>query len=198
MEERMYRTETWSIYLAVVGFIAVFVSISPASTQEEPEPIEEPFCEAQNYNDICDIEDFEGMSLGSRGQSFTSPNGFYFDLYEGPGELRITDDLSDMGHELFFGCHKTAINLPTPRHYVTLRFNGKQSRVQFLAFDKNHNLLDTWDDSNNRAESITLGPNPNGKIKWVYMFHMDVGGDCDKQCLEPYLDDVKACDKVQP
>ena len=181
----------WAASIAVFSAMTLAMT-SIAYAQSSPQ------CNAFDP-DVCDVETFNAASQGWYDQSmqpWLSPNGFEFEVISGGGWL-LVDDWTNLGQGLFFECDTMLMTLPDRREYVTLVYKGFPATVNFVAVDGSNNIVDEATKENLNpgvgAEVVTLGTG-SALIDAVYMHHVYSATDCDYDCQEPMISEVRACD----
>ena len=154
--------------------------------------------------DRCYVETFDGASGGTKGTSWTSPNGWDFDVFNSSGtDISVDTGYADFGTAVQIGCNTTKIELPDDDiRYVTFLVNGDSSSrgwMDILAVDNNGDIVDQtyrFNEASHGAEAVYLGPvsgNDPALDKIVIHTIRDPDVVCDFQCSTIDIGEIRAC-----
>lgn len=164
-----------------------------------------PNCSAGG-DDTCSVETFTSASTGGKGDNWSSPNNFEFTQLEG-NSLQVEGPSTlgaNLGNGFFFPCDSTMVEFPTPPEpqYVTFVLKGKNpdTLINFVAFDGGGDIVDETVKRNRGtgeegAEVVHLGTGKK-RIQFVVMHHVDP--ECNFNCSEPVISEIRACKKKFP
>ncbi len=153
--------------------------------------------------DRCYVETFDGASSGNKGTSWTSPNGWDFDVFNYVSDIVVKTGYTDFGTAVKIGCDATKIELPNDDiRYVTFLVNGDtpgQGWMDILAVDNNGDIVDQtyrFNADSHGAEAVYLGPidaNDAALDKIVIHTIRDPDVACQPLCSNINIGEIRAC-----
>lgn len=211
-------TRTCSVILgACIALVCLFAS-SAAFAQGWQNLI----CDREQQEeaqDSCDATPFLAANIGStQAESFhyttdhtLTTRQFLYDWLGGPSPTPLSAwNSATVENGLYFECDGAVVTFPPgngkdpePRDYVTLIFSDfgpEIDGVNFLAVNSSGQVVDEatkQTNSNQDFQVVTLGPHyktdPIFDITKVYMWHVQTN-TCNRDCTEPVISEVRACD----